>query len=164
MKNKAITVITALLILSLLAACGGPSSAYRTDVPAADIATAIDAVIADGADMVTLSDTYITGSMKLTVDDYEDYCVKIASKGININEYGVFKGADEAHAQSIKTELEAYLKIRLDSWMPEYMPEELPKLQNADVKVCGTYVIYAILSDDERATAFDTFENTIKAA
>jgi hypothetical protein len=163
MKKTTVLLLCSILIFSALAACGG-SSSYRTDVPAADIAAAVDAILADGADMAELSDTYITGSMQLSVGDYEDYCVKIASKGVNINEYGIFKGTDGDHAKTIKADLEAYLQMRLDSWMPEYMPEELPKLENAEIKVCGTYVMYAILSDEERAAAFSAFETAVKAS
>lgn len=162
MKKKIALLLCSILIISALAACGS-SASYRDDVPAADIATAVDAVLATGANMSTLSDTYITGSMQLSVEDYADYCAKIASKGITVNEYGIFKGTDENHAKTIQSELEAYLQMRLDSWMPEYMPEELPKLENAEVKVCGTYVMYAILSDEERAAAFAAFENALKA-
>ncbi|NCC67524.1 MAG: DUF4358 domain-containing protein [Clostridia bacterium] len=163
MKKTTVLLLCSILIFSALAACGG-SSSYRTDVPAADIAAAVDAILADGADMAELSDTYITGSMQLSVGDYKDYCVKIASKGVNINEYGIFKGTDGGHAKTIKADLEAYLQMRLDSWMPEYMPEELPKLENAEIKVCGTYVMYAILSDEERAAAFSAFETAVKAS
>lgn len=163
MKKKIALLLCSILIISALAACGS-SVSYRDDVPAADIATAVDAVISTGADMSEFSETYITGSMQLSVENYSDYCAKIVSKGITVNEYGIFKGTDENHAKTIQSELEAYLQRLVDSWMPEYRPEEFPKLENAEVKVCGTYVMYAILSDEEKAAAFAAFENAIKAS
>ena len=42
------------------------------------------------------------------------------------------------------------------------MPEEKPKLTQAEVKVCGLYVIYAIVSDDARGKILTDFENALK--
>jgi len=89
--------------------------------------------------------------------------VKINAKGVNIDEYGVFKAADEKEAASVKAAAEGYLRFRLDTWMREYMPEELPKLENAQVKVCGSYVLYAILDEDAAQAVFDAFEAALKA-
>ena len=47
--------------------------------------------------------------------------------------------------------------------MDEYMPEEKPKLENAEVKTVGNYVMYAILSDDGKKSAFGAFEKSLKA-
>ena len=41
------------------------------------------------------------------------------------------------------------------------MPEELPKLEEAQVKVCGEYVMYAILSDETAGDAFAAFESAL---
>lgn len=162
-KNTISLVLCAVLILSLLAACGGSKSEYRNDVAVSAIGGSIDAILSNGADMKELSDTYITGSMKMDVSDYEEYYVKVASKGINIDEYGIFKGSDAEHTKAIETAVKDYIQFRIDTWMSEYMPEEYPKLENAEVKVCGNYVMYAILSDEEKAAAFDKFESTLKA-
>lgn len=165
-KNKIYLVLCAVLMLSLLAACGGAGgskSSYRDDVAVTDIGASFDAVLSSGADMAELSDTYITGIMKMDVSNYEEYCIKIATKGTNIDEYGIFKGSDAKHTATIETAVKEYLQLRIDTWMSEYMPEEYPKLENAEVKVCGNYVMYAILSDAERASVSDTFENSLKA-
>ena len=57
--------------------------------------------------------------------------------------------------------IEDYLKVLQDSWM-NYQPEEKPKLDGAEIKVVGDYVMYAILSDADRATAFKAFESALK--
>lgn len=153
-------ILSAVLLIALLAACGS-SSNYRDDVPAADIATSVDAVLANGADMKEYSETYITGSMGMDVNEFSEYSVKAASKGATVDEYGIFKGADASSAKQIEASVKEYLKMRVDTFMSEYMPEELPKIENAEVKVCGSYVMYAILSDDERAAAFEAFETAL---
>ena len=49
----------------------------------------------------------------------------------------------------------AYIARRIEAWMPEYMPEEFPKMEAASVKIFGNYVVYAILSEDVKADVFD---------
>lgn len=161
-KNTISLVLCAVLMLYMLAACGG-SSEYRDDVAVSEIGDSFDAILSSGADMKELSDTYITGSMKMDVSDYEEYCVKVASKGITIDEYGIFKGEDAKNTEAIETAVNDYIQLRIDTWMSEYMPEEFPKLENAEVKVCGNYVMYAILSDEEKTAVFDAFETSLKA-
>lgn len=78
--------------------------------------------------------------------------------GTNIDELGLFKGADASQAERLKTAVTDYLQLRLNSWMPEYLPDEFPKLQNAKLWTEGSYVMYAILSDDGREAALEAFE------
>jgi hypothetical protein len=42
------------------------------------------------------------------------------------------------------------------------MPHEKPKLEAAEIKVCGLYVMYAILDDASRQTALSDFEKALK--
>lgn len=165
MNRKTIfLILCASLMLTLLAACSGDSkSTYSNNVAVADIGANFDEILSDGEDMAELSDTYIDGFMKLDISDYEEYCVKIATKGISINEYGIFKGSDADHTTTIEAAVKDYLQFRVDTWMSEYRPEEFPKLENAEIKVCGNYVMYAILSDEEKTAVFDAFENSLKA-
>jgi hypothetical protein len=57
--------------------------------------------------------------------------------GANVDEYGVFRGADEAQAAEIKKAVEDYLAMRVDSWMDAYMPEEKPKVTSAQIEDRG---------------------------
>lgn len=57
--------------------------------------------------------------------------------GTSIDEFGIFQGADSSQAAELKSAVEAYLQFRLDSWMPEYLPEEFPKLQSAKLWTRG---------------------------
>ena len=43
------------------------------------------------------------------------------------------------------------------------MPEERPKLDSAEIKVVGNYVMYAILSDSDKTAAFEAFEKVLQA-
>lgn len=160
-KNITAVIAVTLLLALLLSACG--SKKAKNDVDVSELGGTIDAAIGNTGDMVDAPDSYITGSMKLDVANISEYIVKINSRGVNIDEYGIFKAADDAQLKELQALVKGYLQFRLDSWMVEYMPEELPKLQSAEVKTVGNYVMYAILSDANRKSALAAFEDALTA-
>lgn len=161
MKIKRISLILALaLMLSLLAACGG--GGYRDDVSMTTLENAVDSALGGAGSMIQAPASYVESTIKLTDADFEESCIKLDSQGININEYGIFKTADKSAAKALETKLKDYLQYRLDIWMPEYMPEELPKLENATVTVAGNYLMYSILDDSGRDAVASAFEDALK--
>ena len=156
-KKGIVLVIAALVLALALCACGGSSG---KDVPVADIVTAVDGVLGSGETLVEADAGMVEGFMKLTEDGYADCAVKISSS-TSFDEYGVFKAADSSQAKTIAGALEAYLQLKLETDMG-YQPEELPKLEKAEVKTSGNYVMYCVLGDSERDAAFGAFENALK--
>lgn len=148
-------LIIFVLVLSLLSACG--KSDVADDVPVEDIVQKVDEALGNDGTLVAVDADYIKGYMRMDVSDYAGYVVKINAFGANIDEYGIFKGADENQTRKIAKAVEDYLQMREDTWMVEYMPEEHPKLLAAEHKTLGNYVMYAILWEEEKATAFDAF-------
>ena len=121
-----------------------------------EVVAAVEAVVpTDG--MTELDANYLKNVFKLDESQYADCCVMATNVGTTIDEFGIFKGADATQAAALKTAVEEYLQFRLDSWMPEYLPEEFPKLQGAQLWAEGDYVMYAILSDDAKAAAGEAF-------
>lgn len=151
-------LLAACALLTLLAACGGGG---RDDVPVADIVTAVDAALSDSSGMLAVEESYVQGRLQVDTANCQEYAVKLNSS-TNINEYGVFKAKDEDAAKTVAAEVEAYLSDRLSTWMDEYMPDEKPKLEAAEIKTQGVYVLYAILSDSDKTAAFSAFTNAIQ--
>ena len=161
-KFIALTLILAALFTLCACSSGGNDAVeYKTDISAADLAAQVTA-LKDDWSFTAMNDSYISGAMKIDVSEYADYIVNMNSMGTNVDEFGIFKARDEASVTAVKEDAEEYLQFRLDTWMEEYMPEEKPKLENAEVKVCGLYVMYAILDDSTRADAFSAFESYLK--
>ena len=158
--KRSICILLCLAALLCLGACG-KKAAWRTDVPLSTLAEAVEKHL-DGGSLAAMQESYLKGAMKLDPAIFADWLVKINAYGANIDEYGIFKAPDEAGVATVKQAAEDYLKLRRDTWMEEYMPEEKPKLTQAEVKVCGLYVIYAIVSDDARGKIFTDFENALK--
>ena len=156
-------ILCILLIVAALAALGacGKKEAWRSDMPLSNLVATVENRL-DGGSLAAMQESYLKGIMKMDPALFSDWVVKINAYGANIDEYGVFKAPDEAGVAAVKQAAEDYLKLRRDTWMEEYMPEEKPKLTQAQVKVCGLYVIYAIVGDDVRGPILTDFENALK--
>ncbi|MFB0920065.1 MAG: DUF4358 domain-containing protein [Oscillospiraceae bacterium] len=162
MTKKHLSLISVLLILSLFVGCGAKSAEIKNDVAVTDISAKVTSVLSDDA-LVSVDADYIKGSMKMDVSDYDSYDVKINSKGVNIDEIGIFKAKDASQLVTVTKAVNDYIQMRKDTWMVEYMPEERPKLDSSEVMILGNYVMYAILSDEDKHAAFKAFEKALKA-
>ena len=159
--KRIICILLCAAALLCLGACA-KKAAWRTDVPLDKLAETVEKHL-DGGSLAAMQESYLKGAMKMDPAIFAQWLVKINAYGANIDEYGIFKAPDEAGVAAVKQAAEDYLKLRRDTWMEEYMPEEKPKLTQAEVKVCGLYVIYAIVSDDVRGPILADFENALKS-
>ena len=158
MKNakKCISLLLAVCALAaLLAGCGGKTK----DVPVKDLADKVCAALGK-SDMADPGANYVRGYMRKTPEEIGEYVILKNVMGTNIDEFGIFK-AGTMDAAALKEMINGYIKILQDSWM-NYQPEEEPKLKGAEVKTVGDYVMYAILSDADKETAFKAFEAALK--
>lgn len=155
-----ILAIIALIPMAVLTSCGS-SASYANDVPVSDICTKVDALLTNPKEFALMSADYIKGMMYVDTSKFADYAVKLRASGANVDEYGIFKAPDNSDPELIRETVEAYLKMRVDTWMPEYMPEEFPKMQSASVKVFGQYVVYCILDEATKANVFSAVESAL---
>ncbi|MBR5262068.1 MAG: DUF4358 domain-containing protein [Oscillospiraceae bacterium] len=163
MFKKSIIILLCLASLCLMCACGGsePSSTVRSDVPASDISAAVEAAISSEG-LIQVDESYILGRMQIDTAKCSDYVVKITSIGTAIDEYGIFRAADEASAKEVTEQVKAYFERYLASWMDEYRPEEKPKLQAAEVHTEGVYVFYTIMGEADADAALAALNSLIK--
>ena len=163
MYKKSVIILLCLASLCLMCACGSSAQtdSVRSDIPSADISAAIDSAITSEG-LIQVEEGYILGRMQIDTAKCSDYVVKITSIGTAIDEYGIFRAADEASAKEVSEQVQAYLDRYLASWMDEYRPEEKPKLLAAEVHTKGVYVIYTVMGDDNAAAALSALDGLIK--
>ena len=157
-SKRLIAALLALCLLLCLSACGAK---YRDDVPMSRFTAVIDARM-NGSELAEMNSGYVSGAMHLDPNSFGGYVVKLNAKGVNIDEYGVFRAPENGKVSDVKDAIEGYLKLRRDTWMKEYMPEEKPKLDKAEVKAYGNYVLYVIAEDEVRNNVYQDVEKLLK--
>ncbi|MBE7018037.1 MAG: DUF4358 domain-containing protein [Ruminococcaceae bacterium] len=160
MKKIVALIIVVALLATALCACGGKTE--TKNVPAADIAAAVAEKIGKTDSLTAVEANWVRGWMKTDASLFGDYTVMVNVYGANVDEYGIFKAGEDMSAADIEKTVQAYLDLRLQSWMDEYMPEEKYKVEDASYEVIGDYVMYCILSAEDSAAAFATFEGMLK--
>ena len=159
MKRFLIILLT-LALLPILPSCA--DAHYRDDVKLTDLVKSIEAAIPARTDYATAQD----GSL----DDYfsmPDYVtesvIRFSMNAKNLDEYGIFH-VTEGNAAAMEKLLRDYLAQAYEDnhvWYDSYMPEETPKLRDAEVKVFGNYVVYAIYSSADKATLFGAVKSAL---
>jgi hypothetical protein len=93
-----------------------------------------------------------------------DYSICFSTDGNNLSEFGIWHADNPKTAQEISTQLRRYLDeslIKNKSFYDSYIPEETPKLRDAEVRVFGNYVAYAILDKENRMEFFKKLEEKL---
>ncbi len=158
--KRALSILILLSILPLMAACAHPH--YQTDKTAAQLAEAAVAVLSEETVYLTDPGGY-TDAYFAPPDYLIDVCIRYAQDTGNIDEIGIFrvtKGKGEEMAELLRGYLtESYMENL--AWYNSYIPKETPKLRDAEVTVFGDTVVYAILSESDRAAVFRTMEDAL---
>jgi len=156
--------VTALLLtltamLLLLCACGEPAA---KNVPVSELCDKVASAVAAiaKADMQDPGENYVKGYMKKDASEIGEYVIRKNVMGTSLDEFGIFK-AGAMTTDELKDMISAYLEILKASQMG-YFPEEEPKLEASEIKVCGDYVMYCILGDADKEAAFNAFADALK--
>jgi hypothetical protein len=158
-------ILCALLLITILltaASCSEKSVSYKDTLSSSELAALISSDLKNASNMSEVDDFYIETTLGIDVTKADSHFVAIQTGGTELDEYGIFKMPDEIEASKMKTDLETYLKNRVDNYDTRYYIEELPKFEKAEVKAYGKYVIYAVLADTERPTIFKSAEDALK--
>ncbi len=156
--NKCVALLLVLVSVSLLlCGCG---SKVKDDVPVDTLAVSIAKAIGQEEALISAGDSYIKGYTKTDISKFGGAVIMINAYGTSFDEFGIFKAGDLSAAE-IKKLAEDYIAQKQAADMG-YLPEEKPKLDSAEIKAVGNYVMFAILSDSDKKTAFDVFESALK--
>ncbi|MBR3894116.1 MAG: DUF4358 domain-containing protein [Clostridia bacterium] len=159
MKRFFLSVLSLLLLLST-SACAAKS--YADDKTTAAIADEALVNLRDGVIYRAADESYLEDYF--TSPDYaSDAAIRHAMDANNLNELGVYHVPAEKVGE-MKALLEGYLKDALQknqSWYDSYIPQETPKLRDAEVKVFGNYVAYAIFDSRNRRAVFNSLEKSL---
>ena len=154
--KKTLSILLLLALTLCLFSCADKGE-YLDDVNTASVANAMVASLAADLDYTTVGADYLSDFVTIPAS-VKSCSIMISTEGNDLNEIGVFHvDAEKGSVDEVKKVIETYLTDSLtayQSWYDGYIPQETPKLINAEVKVFGNYVIYAILSDADKTEAF----------
>ena len=149
-----------LAMLSLFAV--GCSTKYRTDVPVYELANLALEGIDDSIRFVRAEQNYLDGYLP-TDSLSSSREIYFAADGNRLDEFGIFYSD---RPRELKDELEDYLEDTLEenrSFYDSYIPEETPKLRDAEVRSFGDCVVYAILSPEHKKELFRRIEEDLRS-
>ncbi|MBQ3127363.1 MAG: DUF4358 domain-containing protein [Clostridia bacterium] len=151
---------TALLlaILFLCTACGGAQ--LRTDVPVRDLSAAVEPLLAHAGHLDTADDDYLR--FNFPGAEAAEHIVRLPVSGTTLDEYGIFRAETAEETTALAEACRTYLQTRNAAWLGLYLVEEYPKLRDAEVKTIGQYVVYLILSEDEKTAVLDKIEESLQ--
>lgn len=152
---KRITAGVLSFLFLILAGC--QRIEYRDDLPCREIADRLCDLLPVTGGYAQFGKDHLTYSFE-NADGYEDECLMYSVLSEDVNEIGVFLADDEEDAEELKTRCEEYLsRMREEerAFIESYAPREAAKLDASEVRVFGEYVIYTVLSPDDRDRVFD---------
>jgi len=158
--KKCILILLSLLLLAALPSCTSPS--YADDVKIETLADVIEKAVAEQRDYTTADDGALDDYFKMP-DYVTDSLIRFSTEAKNLDEYGIFH-VTEGNAAAMAKLLQAYLEQSYEdnrAWYDSYMPEETPKLRDAEVRVFGNYVVYAVYSSADKTALFNALHTTL---
>ena len=170
---QAVCNLECLLALTLaltlvLSSCGQDS--YTTMLSADKVADKLLEVLSGryhGADADYISESRFGANYRdLTEKCYDHIILLSDDEETNIDQIGVFHVINKSDVSGVADAVTSFVeaeKLRLRDLLTSYNPGELPKLEQAQVKVCGTYVFYSFLSEAETSAAITALEQTLRA-
>ncbi|MBQ8911979.1 MAG: DUF4358 domain-containing protein, partial [Clostridia bacterium] len=82
--------------------------------------------------------------------------------GNSFDEYGILHVADAENVETVKKAVGDYLQAKKeDALYRSYFPGEEYKLDEAEVKVYGNYVVYGMLDGNNRTALFTQVKNLL---
>lgn len=168
MKKRApratrVAIFMLLCTVFILTACA--KAEYQKDVKVKEIATILCEKISPASAWVGEDEEVI--EEYVPVPDYvKESQIYYAQNTNDLDEFGIL-WVEEGQAKAVKSLLmHGYLEKRYTEnreWYDSYMPNETPKLRDAEVRVYGNCVAYAILSPERRTAFFSECEKLLKS-
>ncbi len=156
--KKAILVLCAALML-----CSCSRSKFTDSKACRDIGDGLCTSLSDSQEYLEFDKKHT--SLYFDGEEYDDVYHVYSADTNNINEIGIFHAADEKQAKELLEDCRDYLDdMREDSraFIASYAPEELPKLDGAEARRFGNYVVYTILPTDSAQKIYDGLKEDLK--
>ena len=161
-KTSFLAYVIALLSVFSLCACKKSTAVYSDTISAEELAEEAAEEL-EYENFRTANGDWLADYVTLP-DGLTDYRICFSSDGNNLNEFGIWHVRSDQIAP-LEATLRAYLAESLTKnkeFYNSYIPQETAKLEDAEVRVFGNYVCYAILDRRDREIFFQTLEEELR--
>lgn len=159
---KIFKMLSLILLISLIL-CACSSKSVKTDISASEIAEAFTPLLSNADNLSPVSADYVFGMLEIDTSLLSDFVLKIQTAGTEIDQYGVFKVIDPGTVPAVESAVGSYLgSLRSNFEAFNYLPEEKTKLDSAECRTLGSYVVFAILSPSEKEAVFNELDSLLK--
>ena len=170
MKNRRINAAIAatLMLLSAVfsfAACNQKEDEeYKKEINTQEIATTLSKKTPTASAWIN-EDQYFIEEYVDIPDYIKESSIYYAKNTNDLDEFGIFLVEEGKEKATRLLLLQGYLQKRYtenQEWYNSYMPTETPKLRDAEVRIYGNCVVYAVLSAEQRTAFFAECEKLLK--
>lgn len=170
-KLFCLTLCLCLISCGVLAGCS--ETAYTNALTSSEVSHEVLVALPDGGKSFLRMETdYISESRfgerygELLTRCYTSSVILTAlDVSASADQIGIFHANNEADAKIVLEIIEEYVDTetrKLRDAYEMYAKDEVVKLDNAQVKVCGTYIMYTFLSEEYTETVQNAFEETLR--
>lgn len=165
MKKQIARLLCLLILVTAALTCFSSCDSgvtYRDDVKVSDISTTLKNKfpVADG--YYAADSDYLGFYFEGAADKVEAHVIEFSATSTNINQFGIFR-VKEGSANDIKALCDSYIQTMRDRWVAQanYIASEHPKMENAEARVFGNYVVYVMLTAEDKQAAFAAVEEML---
>ena len=159
--KKALSILILALVLSF-PSC--QKREYSDTLSCYDLCEAVIAAEDDVGEYEAYGEDYLEYFLDNT-SLHDDFRIIYSRESEDIDELGIFHADSKEKTDELLAVVEKHISsYQKDqrSFIASYAPEELSKLDNAEIKVFGNYVVYAIMDEDDKKEAFSVIEKELK--
>lgn len=160
--RRYIRLLLICLCALLLVACSKPK--YRTDISCRELCADVVDGVDGGGEYAEYGDQHLKYEFGDSARGAEDHCILYSVRVEDISEIGVFFASDEKDVKDIAEDCKRYIEnIKEDkrAFISSYAPDQLPKLDKAEVRICGNYVMYTVLYPKDSESAYDQIKKRL---
>ena len=161
-KAARAALLVLLCTVFILSSCA--KEEYKTDINAKEIADALCEKTPTESKWIGEDQDFIKEYIEIP-EYVKESQVYYAQNTNNLDEFGIF-WVEEGKESAVRSMLsQGYLQKRYNEnqeWYNSYMPTQTPKLRDAEVRVYGNCVVYAVLSPEQRTAFFAECEKLLK--
>ena len=160
--KKHLFIVT--LVLTLILISCSKKLDYRDDISCEDLINSLLSVEISSKEYEEYDDEYF----EFFFEDARmpsDLKIIYSTEVNDIDELGIFRAESSDEAEKLVEASEKYIEdMKKDqrAFISSYASPELPKLDRAEVKRFGNYVIYAIMSEDDKTSIFFKADEILK--